>query len=353
MHPTLLFPLALLLLPLPLLARRLLRPATPSAAGALRVPFYRRLVGASGGERAAAPAPLVRWLLALAIWLLLVVAAARPALVGAPEPVAVEARDLMLAIDLSGSMEQQDFALDGRPTERLDVVKAVADDFIGRREGDRVGLVLFGERAYLQAPLTLDRRAVRSLLDEAQVGLTGQRTAIGDALAIAVKRLRDRPADSRVIVLLTDGSSNAGALEPLDAARIAARLGIRVYTIGVGSERMVARTAFGPRVVDPSEDLDEDTLRRIAETTGGRYFRARDVDELSRIYALLDELEPVSGDPLFVRPSIELFFWPLGLAWALTLAGAAWLTLPRPSGARAATSSPIARPTFLRNAVES
>ena len=329
MNATLLFPAALLLLPVPLVARRLLRPRPVSAVGSLRVPFYRRLAD-EGGERAgSARTSAARWLLPLAVWALLVVATARPALVGEPVPLPVEARDLMLAIDLSGSMAQGDFTVDGRPAERLDVVKSVADDFIARRIGDRVGLVLFGERAYLQAPLTLDRDAVRSLLDEAEVGLTGQRTAIGDALAIAVKRLRERPGDSRVVVLLSDGSSNAGTLEPLAAARLAAELGIRVYTIGVGSERMVMPTRFGPQAINPSEDLDEDTLRRMAQASGGRYFRARDVEELAGIYAALDELEPVSGEPAYVRPSIELFFWPLGLAWALALLAAAWMFRPR------------------------
>ena len=343
MTATLLLPLALAALPLPLVARRLLRPAPARSDGALRVPFYRRLVG-EGGDRGAARAPIGRWLLALAVWGLVVLAAARPALVGEPVALPVEARDLMLAIDLSESMAETDLAPGDRRSNRLDVVKAVADDFVERREGDRVGLVLFGERAYLQAPLTLDREAVRALLDEAEVGLTGRRTAIGDALGIAVKRLRERPAESRVVVLLTDGASNAGALEPLEAAKLAETLGVRVHTIGVGAESATARTAFGPRTVNPSRDLDEGTLRAIAETTGGRYFRARDVRELAGIYALLDELEPVAGEPVHVRPTTELFFWPLGLAWTLALGGGLWLVRPRRSsvpGPRPSAGAPF------------
>jgi Ca-activated chloride channel homolog len=327
-----LWPLAFLLLPLPLLVRWLVKPAEVSTTGALKVPFYKRLTSAARAGSRGGTTHWFRLLVASLIWLLLVTALARPVYVGPETPLPIEGRNVMMAIDLSGSMGQEDFALDGRPTTRLAVVKDAAQDFIARRKGDRIGLVLFSDRAYLQAPLTFDRKVVGQLLNEAQVGLTGQETAIGDAIAVAVKRLKDRPADSRVLVLLTDGASNAGAMDPLQAAKLAKDLGIRIYTIGVGAGPQAIDTGFGRQIVDLSRDLDEVTLKKIADETGGRYFRARDVAGLSRIYSEIDRLEPVKDKPKTIRPSIALFYWPLGAALILTflLAGA------------------IALPTFLR-----
>ena len=323
-----LFPLAFLLLPLPFILRRVCKPVPLTPGGALRVPFYQRLLGHAGSGNAPSLRHPWRFFLATLIWCLLVSAFARPVFVGKELPLPVEARNLMMAIDLSGSMDREDFHVDGRATNRLAVVKAAADDFIARREGDRIGLVLFSDRAYLQAPLTLDGAVVRALLDEAQVGLTGTQTAIGDAIAIAVKRLKDKPAASRVLILLTDGASNAGVIEPLQAAELAKDLGIRIYTIGVGAERMAVQTALGRQIVNPSEDLDEATLTRIADLTGGRYFRAQDVASLADIYALLDELEPVSGEPVYIRPSVSLFFWPLSVALLLAILLALSLVAP-------------------------
>lgn len=323
-----LWPLAFLLLPLPLLVRWLVKPAEVSTAGALKVPFYKRLAGAARGGACGGATHWFRLIVASLIWLLLVTALARPVYVGPETPLPLEGRNVMMAIDLSGSMGQEDFALDGRPTTRLAVVKDAAQDFIARRKGDRIGLVLFSDRAYLQAPLTFDRNVVSQLLNEAQVGLTGQQTAIGDAIAVAVKRLKDRPADSRVLVLLTDGASNAGTMEPLQAAKLAKDLGIRIYTIGVGAGPQAIDTGFGRQIVDLSQDLDEVTLKKIADETGGRYFRARDVAGLSRIYAAIDRLEPVKDKPTTIRPSIALFYWPLGAALILTFLLAGAIALP-------------------------
>lgn len=323
-----LWPLAFLLLPLPLLVRWLVKPAEVSTAGALKVPFYKRLAGAARGGARGGATHWFRLIVASLIWLLLVTALARPVYVGPETPLPLEGRNVMMAIDLSGSMGQEDFALDGRPTTRLAVVKDAAQDFIARRKGDRIGLVLFSDRAYLQAPLTFDRNVVSQLLNEAQVGLTGQQTAIGDAIAVAVKRLKDRPADSRVLVLLTDGASNAGTMEPLQAAKLAKDLGIRIYTIGVGAGPQAIDTGFGRQIVDLSQDLDEVTLKKIADETGGRYFRARDVAGLSRIYAAIDRLEPVKDKPTTIRPSIALFYWPLGAALILTFLLAGAIALP-------------------------
>ncbi len=313
-----LWPFAFLLLPLPLLVRFLAKPAPTGSGGALRVPFYRALVGgtAPGGN----PSMRRGWwklLLMSLAWGFLVTALARPVYVGDAVPLPVEGRDLMMAIDLSGSMAQEDFTQNGRPTTRLAVVKTAAEDFIRRREGDKVGMILFSDRAYLQAPLTFDRKVVAGFLQEAQVGLTGRQTAIGDAIAVAVKRLKDRPAENRVLILLTDGASNAGVMEPLKAAELAKDYGIRIYTIGVGAGAQRVQTAFGTQIVDPSRDLDEATLTKIAEMTGGRYFRAQNVGGLAQIYRELDRLEPVSGDARTVRPSVALYYIPLGVSLAL------------------------------------
>ncbi len=314
---TFLWPLAFLLLPLPLLVRFAMKPAPDSAAGALRVPFFATLRGTAGNAARAGWRNWLRMAVAALVWLLLVAALARPAMIGPEVPLPAEGRDIMMAIDLSGSMGREDFAVNGRATTRLGVVRQAADAFIEGRKGDRIGLVLFSDRAYLQAPLTFDRGVVRALLDQAQVGLTGTETAIGDAIAISVKRLKDRPTGDRVLVLLTDGASNAGVMQPLVAADLAKKLGVRIYTIGVGADRMVVDTAFGRQVVDPSQDLDEATLGQIAETTGGLYFRATDVSGLADIYREIDKLEPVTDAPLYMRPTVALYFWPLGAALAL------------------------------------
>ena len=335
-----LWPLAFLLLPLPFLARWLLKPAEMPAAGALKVPFYQRLTAGGAGRGKGAMRRPLRLVLASLIFALVVTALARPVYVGPEVPLPLEGRNIMMAIDLSGSMGQEDFALDGRPTTRLAVVKETAEDFLSRRKGDRVGLVLFSDRASLRAPLTFDRKVVTELLGEAQVGLTGQETAIGDAIAVATKRLKDRPADSRVLVLLTDGASNAGTLQPQKAAEIARDLGIRIYTIGVGAGPQEVMTAFGRQIVDPARGLDEATLQAIADTTGGEYFRARDVKGLAQIYGQIDRLEPVEGDPETIRPSVALYYWPLGLALFLTALFSAVAVWSAPRSRSALTTQP-------------
>ncbi|WP_127091053.1 VWA domain-containing protein [Aquabacter cavernae] len=322
---------AFALLPLPLLVRWLVPAARTPRAGALRVPFFGEMQ-ASGfltiGNRRGR---LFRLLVLTLIWLLLVCAAARPAYVGRPVPLPVEGRDMMLAVDLSGSMARKDFAQDGQPTDRLSVVKAVADAFIASRQGDRVGLILFSSRAYVQAPLTFDRNVVRNLLGSSSIGLTGQETAIGDAIGLAVKILRERPAEQRVLVLLTDGANTAGVLEPLAAAEAAQQEHVKIYTIGVGADRL----ASGQRVVNPSADLDEGTLAKIAEMTGGRYFRARDTAGLARIYADINRMEPSAGEPRYLSPTVSLFQWPLGASLVLALVFGIGQALPRFSrGAR-------------------
>jgi Ca-activated chloride channel family protein len=205
----------------------------------------------------------------------------------------------------------------------------VAGEFIERRRGDRVGLILFGSRAYLQTPLTFDTTTTATLLAESEIGLAGRETAIGDAIGLAVKRLREDATAQRVLIVLTDGANTSGEMEPLQAAQFAAREGMTIYTIGVGADEMMIQDVFGSRVVNPSADLDEDTLRSIAEQTGGRYFRARDTAELEEIYLQLDELEPVESDQEVVRPVSEWFYWPLSGAFILAAMLVLMQFLPR------------------------
>ncbi|MFA6163397.1 MAG: VWA domain-containing protein [Methylobacter sp.] len=309
------WPWLLAALPLPLLIRWLVPANAPVDQAALKVPF---LDDFSDAETRAVSQDQ-RWplLLAAIAWLLLVIACTRPQWLGEPIEQAVSGRDLMLAVDLSGSMEEQDFFINKQPVDRLTAAKMVASDFINRRVGDRVGLILFGTQAYLQTPLTFDRKTVMTLLNESAIGLAGENTAIGDAIGLAVKRLKDQQANSRVLVLMTDGANTAGEVSPLKAAELAAANHLKIYTIGIGADEMIVRSFFGNRKVNPSVDLDEKTLRKIAESTGGDYYRARNTDELNYIYMRLDELEPVEKDKQYFRPRSELYYWPLSLALAL------------------------------------
>lgn len=310
------WPWLLALLPLPLLVRWLVPARMTVEQAALKVPFLDDFSEAE--TQSAAHYDKLPLLLAAIAWILLVAASTRPQWLGEPIEQAVSGRDLMLAVDLSGSMEVQDFFINKKPVDRLTAIKWVASDFINRRVGDRIGLILFGTQAYLQTPLTFDRKTVMTLLDESAIGLAGDNTAIGDAIGLAIKRLKNQPADSRVLILLTDGANTAGEVAPLKAAELAAANKLKIYTIGVGADEMMVRSFFGSRKVNPSADLDENTLVKIAETTGGRYFRARNSDELNNIYMLLDKLEPVEKDKQFFRPRTDLFYWPLAAALVLS-----------------------------------
>ena len=303
----------------PVLVAGFVPPAHRSAGAALRIPFYGQVAAPAARSRFA-PLRASGWV-ALIAWLLLVFAACRPQWIHDPVTVPVSGRDLLLAVDLSGSMKTKDLFLGGVPAKRLDVVKEVAGEFIARRAGDRIGLILFGSRPYLQTPLTFDRTSVRKLLQEAEIGLAGEQTAIGDAIGLALKRLRERPSENRVLVLLTDGANTAGEVAPREAAELAAVYAMKIYSIGVGADEL------GTVNLSPGGGgaLDEDTLHVVSGLTGGRYFRARDTRELDAIYALLDELEPIAGDDELLRPVRELFPFPLGIA--LGLAGGALLAV--------------------------
>ena len=256
------------------------------------------------------------------LWALLVFAVARPTWVGDPVALSSSGRDLMVSIDISGSMEMEDMELNNQAVNRLVAVKAIMKEFIKRRDGDRLGLILFGEQAYLQTPLTFDLKTVQIMLDETEIGLAGSsRTAIGDSIGLAVKQLKDRSAKNRVLILLTDGQNNTGVLNPLQAAELAEHAGVTIYTIGVGADRMVVRNSFfGDRTINPSKELDEATLTAVAEKTGGQYFRARNTEELEKIYAKLDELEPVEDMDQSYRPSKALFYIPLLIVLLLSFA---------------------------------
>ena len=317
------WPWLLLLLPLPVLLRWLLPAQTPTQQAALIVPFLQDFGDAEPRSIAPHEKNWRLWMAALA-WLALIFACARPQWLGEPLELAVNGRDLMLAVDVSGSMDEKDFVINGQRYDRLTATKYVVSDFVERRVGDRLGLIVFGTQAYLHVPLTFDRKTVQTLLNEAFIGITEDepQTSIGDAIGLAVKRLQQEPSASKVMILLTDGANTAGELMPLKAAELAAAAHLKIYTIGIGADEMVVRSLFGSRRVNPSADLDEKTLKAIADATGGRYFRARDTEELNQIYAILDELEPVEKDSHYFRPKAELFHWPLAFA-ALLGAGLA------------------------------
>jgi len=254
----------------------------------------------------------------LLIWLLLCIAAARPQQLGDVVQPPHSGRDLLLAVDLSGSMGQMDMRMGGAPVDRITAIKAVLGDFLTRRVGDRVGLILFGTNAYAVTPLTYDRETVRQQLLTSEVGIAGRETAIGDAIALAVKRLRAQPQSAgetatRVLILLTDGVSNAGVIEPLKAAQLAATEHVRVYTIGFGGDGQ-ATDALGFTLPGQDDSVDEVTLRKIAQLTDGRYFRARDTETLADIYAELDRIEPAMRAGRLERPHDELYPWPLAAA---------------------------------------
>ncbi len=315
------WPWMALLLPLPWILLRVRRAAEP-VGPALYMPF------AASVPAPTATATLSRGTLALlaAIWALLVLAAMRPQWLGHPLPVPTSGRQIMLAIDCSGSMATQDMG----GASRLEVVQAVAGHFIDQRQGDQIGLILFGTRPYLQAPLTRDIATVHQFLDEAVVGIAGPQTAIGDAIGLAIKELRRREHTGggsmrqSALILLTDGGNDAGVIPPLEAARLAAQTGLRIFTIGVGAAQ--EQSLFG--YTTGNTDLDAGLLKKIASITGGEYFRATNPQALQAVYRKIDELEPTVGNKQWLRPAAEWFTWPLTLALILSVP-AAWLMAER------------------------
>lgn len=315
------WPWLLLALPLPWLVARLLPPAPSQLDAALQVPFAAEVGALAGGARRDRRARI--GLMTALAWIMLCLAAARPQELGEPQQPPHSGRNLLLAVDLSGSMAVEDMRLGGQVVDRLTAAKAVLADFLERRVGDRVGLLLFGQRAYAVTPLTLDRNSVRDQLLDSVVGLAGQETAIGDAIALAVKRLGEREDvaakdGERVLILLTDGVNTAGAITPDRALALAKAAGIRVHTIGFGG---LGGSVFLGMQVPGGTQIDEATLRRVADGTGGRYFRARDTAELAGIYAELDRIEPTAEPGEVLQPRIERYAWPLAAALLLALLG--------------------------------
>lgn len=313
------WPLALLLLPLPWLIKP--QSLANEDINAPKLPLFATLKQ-MGVERPANTDSKSKWqiILLFTAWSCLVFALARPTYYGDPVDIDLSGRDLMMAIDISPSMKEQDLTLNNQSVTRLDVVKQVVSDFIHERRGDRVGLILFGSQPYIQAPLTFDTETVDTLLKEAYLGMAGQATAIGDAIALGVKRLRNRPEKSRVLILMSDGANTAGEIPPEKAAQLAAQENIKIYTIGIGADEMLKRSLFITQRINPSADLDEKMLTSIADATQGQYFRARDTEALKAIYEKINELEPVEQDGKTYRPSKAIYYWFLVGALCIYLA---------------------------------
>ena len=310
------WPWLFVLLPLPWLIHTLAPPAREYGAD-LSVPFYNELETL---QHAAQANGLRRWFsqstLYILVWFLLILACARPQLHGELQQRPITGRDLLIAVDVSNSMLYSDMTLNGNSLSRMEFVKLWLDNFISQRQGDRVGLILFGAQAYLQAPLTYDHHSVRTWVEEAQPGIAGSTTAIGDAIGLAIKRLRQRPAEQRVLLLITDGANNSGVMSPVAAAQLAARYQIKIYTLGIGSSAV----SDLEKLIDSSSlELDEQSLTDIAQRTGGQYFHVTDSNDFIAIQHSLSQLEPGSNYQSPQRKIGELYNWPLGAAFLLSL----------------------------------
>jgi Ca-activated chloride channel family protein len=312
------YPWELLVVVLPFILRYILPKTQENIVTGLKVPFFENVAKTFGNTRSNSANLSYLKYLASVIWILIVISGSGIQWLGKPLPVQQSGRDLLLAIDLSGSMQTPDMVTNGENVTRIDIVKNVAHEFIDNRTGDRLGLILFGSAPYLQTPLTFDRHTVAQMLDDATIGLAGEQTAIGDAIGLTVKKLMDYPDGDKALILLTDGGNNAGVLQPLDAAKLAAKEHIKIYTIGLGASQMTIQGMFGARTINPSSDLDVNTLKQIAALTGGQFFRAEDGDSLRNIYDHINQLEPVKADSVIIRPITPFYPWSFGLALILS-----------------------------------
>jgi Ca-activated chloride channel family protein len=279
----------------------------------VRVPFLQRLAKLAGlqpgNEVAIASRPRSQWLMLGSVWIFLIVAITRPQWLEEPIIKELPMRDLLVAVDLSGSMEAMDFTdADGNAVDRLTAVKQVLDEFFARRDGDRVGLILFGSAAFVQVPFTDDLDVVRELLHEAQIRMLGPRTMLGDAMGLAINLFERSEVDERVMIVLTDGNDTGSLIPPERAAEIARDNGVVVHTIAIGDPTAVGEQA-----------LDEVSLKNIATTTGGGYFHANDRQELEEIYDHLDEINPRQVETQSYRPIIDLYHWPLAAGILISL----------------------------------
>lgn len=308
-------PLMVLLLFLPFIVTKLFRPIRGRYGDALKIPFIKDLIeierkqDKSFSQNSKSLSNNKFWFLFL-IWILLVVAAMRPVLLSAPIRVENKGRDILLVTDISTSMQERDFAFQGKRIDRMSAVKAVVSDFVEKRINDRLGLVLFGTRAYLQAPLTYDKKTVQDVLSLMSAGMAGDSTSIGDALGLALKTLKESEGNraGQVIILLTDGENNDGTLSLPDAINMARQEGVKVYTIGVGSGRGTLISSFFGIQNTP---FDEESLKELAQETEGRYFHASDLNSLFGVYQAINQLEPNEQKENYIYPQKELYYIPL------------------------------------------
>ncbi|WP_321325346.1 VWA domain-containing protein [Thiomicrorhabdus sp.] len=313
------WPWMLAFLPLPWIISRVIKPAQKQHTPLLAPQIIARIEDQLPAEnlveanQSSSKMPF----LAILMWISLIVASTRPVIYSDTTPFQISGKEIILAVDLSGSMQKEDMYLDGNEVNRLVAVKSVVSDFIAHRKGDRMGLIVFGTQAFLQSPLTYDLNTVNTLLKEAQIGMAGNNTAIGDAIGLTLKHLyKSKTGHSAVLILLTDGSNTAGKVDPLDAAKKAKEMGLKIYTVGVGMVK--SRTGLDIFMNNKS-DMDIDTLTKIADTTGGKFFQANDTKQLAQIYQHINKLESVEHNVYNYRMRTEYYPWPLGLAFILSL----------------------------------
>ncbi|NPA72458.1 MAG: VWA domain-containing protein [Gammaproteobacteria bacterium] len=321
------WPWVIAFLPLPWIVRRVVRAVPQKQTPLLAPQIINRIEHELAQEQLVNAAPSASSIppLFVLLWLLILLAAARPIWYLTPTPFQVSGKEMMLAVDLSGSMQKQDMYLNGQDVNRLVAVKSVVSNFIQQRQGDRIGLVVFGTQAFLQSPLTYDLNTVNSLLNETEISMAGNNTAIGDAIGLTLKHLQKSNAKNAVLILLTDGSNTAGKVNPVEAAKRAEQMGLKIYTVGVG--RVSSRTGLDIFLSGKS-DMDIDTLKLIADITHGQFFQANDTQQLSRIYQFINQLESTDHTVHSYRLHSELYFWPLGAAFLLSL-GLAFIQIQR------------------------
>lgn len=324
------WPYAILLLPLPWLVYRFIKPAQQDNATYLPFPAY-HLIKNLKKEGAAKPhhAHYSGIVFLSLIWITLVSAMMRPQMIKELVNQPTQARNLMLAVDVSQSMQIRDMHIQGYAVDRLSAIKLIFSTFIQKRQGDQIGLILFGSQAYLQSPFTLDTHLVEQYLEEAQIGIAGKQTAIGDAIGLTIKRINaqnyQKNLQKPVLILITDGANTAGSISPIEAAELAARQELKIYTIGIGAESPLNQSLFDSFfTMQRGSSLDETTLKHIAKLTGGEYFRAKTAKDLERIYALINALEPVESKPLYFKLYRDFYFIPLAIAILIVII---WLLL--------------------------
>lgn len=325
------WPWLLALLPVPWLINRLVKPV-PKQHSPLLAPQIISRVEAELPEESLVEVNQTNQrmsLLALLIWFSLIAALTRPVLYLDSTPFQISGKEIILAVDLSGSMQKEDMYLEGDEVNRLVAVKSVVSEFINRRQGDRMGLVVFGTQAFLQSPLTYDLETVKTLLNETEIGMAGKNTAIGDSIGLTLKHFKENKLDteitSAVLILLTDGSNTAGVVDPMEAAVKAKEMGLKIYTVGVG--KVKSRTGLD-RFLASRSDMDIEALTEIAQTTGGQFFQANDTEQLAEIYQHINQLESVEHEIFSYRLRTELYYWPLAFAFIFSLL-LAWQQLRR------------------------